>query len=65
MPIGLHFFMNLWWILFNVGDNALGGFAANVFRVATIAITVIATIIKGVRTGGMKISWHKLLQNRE
>jgi len=45
MPIFLHFFMNLFWMLFSVGDNALGGLYANIFRGITIAFIITGTII--------------------
>lgn len=44
VAIFLHFFMNLFWMLFSAGDNALGGGYANVFRVLTIALTVVGTL---------------------
>ncbi len=44
IPIFLHIFMNLSWILFDVSSNALGGVLPNVFRIITIALTVIFTI---------------------
>lgn len=43
MPIGMHFFMNLSWMLFAAGVNALGGLEANIFRIMTIAFSVIGT----------------------
>ena len=45
VPMGLHFFMNLSWMLFSAGDNALGALFSNIFRVLTIAIAIIGTII--------------------
>jgi len=45
IPIGLHFFMNLHWMLFSAGDNALGNVYANVFRAITIALTIIITLM--------------------
>lgn len=39
----LHFFMNFYWTGFEMADNAAGGLWANVFRVMTIAFTVIVT----------------------
>lgn len=45
IPIGLHFFMNLHWMLFSAGDNALGNVYANVFRSATVVLTIIITLI--------------------
>lgn len=44
VPIFLHILMNLSWMLFDVGENALGDILTNVFRVATIVITVLMTI---------------------
>lgn len=44
IPIFLHFFMNLFWMLFAAGDTALGGLYANIFRFTTIAIVIIGTI---------------------
>lgn len=45
IPIFLHFFMNLAWMLFAVSDNAFGGFYANVFRIMTIALAIIGTLV--------------------
>jgi len=44
VPIFLHLFMNLVWMMFSVSDNALGGHYANIFRLATIALSIIITI---------------------
>ncbi len=44
VPIGLHFLMNFYWMIFQAGDNALGGAGANVFRVLTIAVSVVWTL---------------------
>lgn len=44
VPMSFHFFMNLFWTLFDVSDNALGTWAPNVFRAATIALSIILTI---------------------
>jgi membrane protease YdiL (CAAX protease family) len=43
--IFLHCLMNLYWLIFDVDNNALGGTYANVFRFATVALSIIATII--------------------
>jgi len=45
IPIFLHTLMNLSWVLFEVSTNALGGFYTNLFRVITIALTIIITIL--------------------
>ncbi len=44
MPMAMHFFMNLWWTAFEAGPNAAGGLAANLFRAATIAFSIIWTL---------------------
>lgn len=45
VPIFLHLFMNLFWLLFSAGDNALGGVYANIFRAVTIALVITGTIV--------------------
>ena len=45
VPIFLHFFMNFFWMLFAAGDNALGGGYANVFRILTIALAILGTLL--------------------
>ena len=44
IPIFLHLFMNLSWTMFTIGDNAMGGLWANIFRAITIALVIIGTI---------------------
>ncbi|TXF91663.1 CPBP family intramembrane metalloprotease [Neolewinella aurantiaca] len=52
LVVFLHAFMNLYWMLFDMADNAAGGLWANVFRVATIVACVVWTNrrIKQART---------------
>lgn len=46
--IGLHALMNLWWALFAVSDTAVGGWTANLARLATIAAAIaIVTVRRG------------------
>ncbi|MDF3026111.1 MAG: family intrarane metalloprotease [Fluviicola sp.] len=45
IAIFLHFFMNLAWMVFAVSDNAFGGVYANVFRILTIALAIILTLL--------------------
>lgn len=45
VPIFLHFFMNLSWMLFSAGENALGGLYSNIFRIITIALVIALTIL--------------------
>jgi len=42
----LHALMNLWWEIFGVAENALGGWIANAARLATIALAILLTIYK-------------------
>lgn len=63
VPIFLHAFMNLSWILFEVSENALGGLGANVFRVMTIALTVILTIRHG-KQNGFHVNRSNLIVNK-
>lgn len=51
ISIFLHFFMNLAWMIFGVSDNAFGGFYANIFRIITIALAIVLTILYKRRNG--------------
>ncbi|MEH6537673.1 MAG: CPBP family intramembrane glutamic endopeptidase [Psychroserpens sp.] len=51
IPIFLHFFMNIFWLFFSVGDNALGGVYANVIRTLTVVLVIVSTIIYKRRKG--------------
>ncbi|MBS9773534.1 MAG: CPBP family intramembrane metalloprotease [Tenacibaculum sp.] len=51
VSIFLHLFMNLFWIIFAVSDNALGGTYANLFRFITIIIVVYFTIVYKKKKG--------------
>ncbi len=44
VPIFLHLLMNLYWMLFDAGDNALGPVLSNIFRMTTIAFTIVGTL---------------------
>lgn len=43
--IFLHCLMNLYWLIFDVDNNALGGTYANIFRFSTVFLVVFGTII--------------------
>ncbi len=62
-PIFLHTFMNLSWILFEVSNDALGGLYTNLFRVITIAATIIVTIFYHKKEG-LRIRKNNLIINR-
>lgn len=51
VPIFLHLFMNLFWMLFSAGENALGGIYSNAFRVLTIAMIIVGTILYKKKKG--------------
>ena len=51
VPVCMHFLMNLSWEIFTVSENALGGVTSNVFRGATIAFAIVATIMYKKRQG--------------
>lgn len=44
-PVGLHFFMNLSWLLFTVEGNsvAAGGVVFNVFRILSVVVAIVLT----------------------
>lgn len=44
-PVGLHFFMNLSWLLFTVEGNsvAAGGVVSNVFRIMSVVVAIFLT----------------------
>lgn len=65
LSIFLHAFMNCYWTTFAVADNAAGGFYANVFRTATIVLTVVATIYLQKRSGKKVISKSTLWLNNK
>ena len=52
VPIVFHVLMNLYWSVFQMGDNALGGHAANVFRMTTILLSIVLTILWWRGRGG-------------
>lgn len=62
VPIFLHILMNLSWGLFEVSNNALGGFYTNLFRIITITLTILITI-KYNKKNGLKIKRKNLILN--
>lgn len=62
IPIFLHTLMNFSWILFEVSSNALGGFYTNLFRIITIALTIIITIFYH-KKNGLRINRNNLIMN--
>lgn len=43
--IFLHCLMNLYWVVFDVNDNALGGINANLFRFGSVFLSITITIL--------------------
>jgi len=62
VPIFLHILMNFSWILFEVSDNALGGLYTNLFRILSIALTIIITI-RYHKKRGLRINKMNLIFN--
>lgn len=63
--IFLHCLMNLFWLIFDIDNNALGGTYANVFRFSTVFLAILLTIIyKKKKKIGLEITrrtfWMKL-----
>jgi len=64
LPIFMHFFMNVSWDFFDVGENAAGGLMANIFRAVTIAVSIIYTILMKRKSTGLIIKQENLFVNR-
>lgn len=61
ISIWLHLFMNLYWMLFEAGDNAFGPLLSNVFRASTIAFIIIGTLYyKRQKQEKLAVSKHTL-----
>lgn len=63
VPIFLHTLMNSSWILFEVSNNALGGIFINLFRIITIALTIIITICYHKKRGLNIIRKNLIINN--
>lgn len=51
VPVFLHLFMNLFWMLFSAGDNAFGGLQANIFRLLSIILIIGLTVYSKKKKG--------------
>ncbi len=61
IPIFMHLFMNLSWLLFSVSDNAFGGAYANIFRVLTIAAAITGTLVYKRKKGlGLEVDRQRV-----
>ncbi len=62
IPVFLHTFMNLSWALFHVSNNALGDVTSNIFRILTIAVAIVVTVIYKRRSGlGFEVNRSTLI----
>lgn len=65
VAIFLHTLMNFSWLFFDLGANAVGGTVANILRVATIIIAIVATVVYKKRTGEkFEVNKHTLLMKK-
>ncbi len=46
VPFALHGFMNLWWSVFELANDPLGGWGPNVMRLLTVVTAVVLTIYR-------------------
>ena len=58
IPIFLHLLMNLSWELFTVSDNAFGGIYPNVFRLVTVGLVIVLTLLYKKKKG-LKLEINK------
>ncbi len=65
VPVFLHLFMNLSWMLFSAGDNAFGGIYANVFRIITITLIITGTLYYKKKQGlKLEVNMQTLLMKK-
>lgn len=46
VPFAVHALMNLWWNVFELADNPLGGWNTNLMRVLTVVLLIVLTIYR-------------------
>jgi len=64
ISIFLHFFMNFYWGVFGIADNAAGGLYANLFRMLMIIFSIVATIYIIKKRGKKALNKSNLWINR-
>lgn len=62
VPITFHVLMNLYWGLFGMGDTAIGSSTANLYRLATILLSVVLTFAYARNQGGFAIHRRRWLR---
>lgn len=66
VPIFLHVCMNASWMIFDVSDNAMGGIYVNIFRLVTIAISILYTVrVKYRKAEPLVVNKSKLILKSE
>lgn len=59
VPIAFHVLLNAYWTAFDVADNALGGVATIVLRLACIALSIGVTVWLARRNGGLRLKGRR------
>lgn len=49
IPIFTHGYMNLFWMIFSIDDNALGGFYPNILRIVSLILLIGLTIVYKIK----------------
>ena len=66
VPIFAHMFMNLAFVLFSAGENALGGVYLNVFRTMAVILLIGLTILYKKRENQpLEVNKHTLWMKKE
>lgn len=65
VPIAFHVLMNLYWDLFAMGESALGGGIANLFRFATVFASIALTLLAARRRGGRIVRGRRWWRDEE
>lgn len=64
VPVFFHMFMNLSWVIFDVDETALGGTYSNLFRIITIALSIIITIYYNKKNDKFRITDKNFFVNK-
>ncbi|MGH1519003.1 CPBP family intramembrane glutamic endopeptidase [Chryseobacterium sp. JK1] len=61
VSIFLHFFMNLYWNIFDISDNAAGNTLGNIFRFSSVILIILMTIYYKKRKNiPFRVTWKSL-----
>jgi membrane protease YdiL (CAAX protease family) len=64
VPIFMHTFMNLSWILFDIAGNVSGDLLSNIFRIITIGLSIILTVLYNKKKDYFRITDKNMLINK-